>query len=191
MNYKSPFGRLLLGNWALVICAIFYLAWWLFTFKPPQPKGSVIGRALLILAFVFGLTGIISEISALNQPGNIVREGISSIWLLVGGVLAYFVLLAVTGLILHRQVTSELLIITMWAVLELCAVNAWYQAGVLGSTIQIVFVAIIIIASLVSLVCYLLYYRLPYVQGYIDGSIPLIFTALVMTAINLTVMLKG
>ena len=102
----------------------------------------------------------------------------------------YFVLLFLTGILLHRQVTSELLIITGWAVLELCLVNFLYGAGRFPLGITVFLLVLIILAAIASMICYLLYYNLPAYQGYVDGMIPLITVAASMMVVNLILMLK-
>lgn len=179
---------LIYGNWLMVICACFYLAWWIVTFRPPEPRGTPLGRVFLILAFLTGLSGLVWCIRVLNAPvEDVIHSGIPGLWIVIGGVAAYFALLAGTGILLHRQVTSELLIITGWAVVELCLVNYWYQHGNLQIEWGIGLTVIIFSAAVVSLICYLLYYKLPYEKGYIDGCIPLALVATVMTGINLAV----
>ena len=84
------------------------------------------------------------------------------------------------------MVTSELLIITAWAVLELCVVNTLYRCENLVSGTAVRLSVWILAAALVSLVCYLLYYRLPYTAGYIDGCIPLVLAIAVILAVNLS-----
>lgn len=49
--------------------------------------------------------------------------------------------------------------------------------------------AVIGVAALASLVCYVLYYRLGALAGYIDGMLPLLIIAVVMAGLS-AVMLK-
>lgn len=184
---KNGSIMLLYGNWLMVICACFYLAWWMITFKPPAPEGTPVGSVCLTLAFLSGLGGLVWCIRVLNMPVETVHPGFSSLWIAAGGVVAYIILLAGTGVLLHRQVTSELLIITGWAVLELCLVNYWHQMGNLSDVRGMQISVIILAAAIVSLICYLLYYKLPYEKGYIDGCIPLGLVAVVMAGINVAV----
>ena len=101
-----------------------------------------------------------------------------------GGVITYVILLAVTSGLLHRQVTSELLIITAWAVLELSLVSFLYGVGRFSMPVTLGSVILILVAATISMVCYLLYYSLAPYPGFIDGMIPLIAVAVVMMSIN-------
>ena len=51
MNNRSR--SFLYGNWLMVLCACFYLAWWIITFRPPEPKGTTLGRICLICYLLY------------------------------------------------------------------------------------------------------------------------------------------
>ena len=151
-----------LGNWMLVACSVFYLAWWLITFRPPAPKSSAAGTAFLIGAFATGLFGIYKILKGIATfKGEIENTGISAIVLITGGIILYIALLIMTRVIFHRQVTSELFIITGWAVLEIAVINFAWKIGVLQSAGFISWVVAILIIAVISLICYILYYNLP------------------------------
>ena len=181
-----------IGNWLMVVCAAFYLAWWRITFRPPAPEGTPLGSACIILAFITGIAGIVlAGISMNSGSENTERAGIPGIAIVIGGVVTYVVLLAVSSRLFHRQVTSELLIIIVWTVLELCALNSWYQRGKLVFVLTVILAVMVIIVAIASLICYLQYYRVSYEKGYLIGSIPLVLTAAIMAIINLAVLFGG
>ncbi len=176
------------GNWMLLICSIFYLAWWLITFKPPAPKGSIPGTVILIGAFASGLFGIYQILRAITHfDGDVVNAGIPGIMLIIGGIILYLVLLFTTRAVFHRQVTSELFIITGWALLEIAVVNFAWRIDALHTGGFFVWMGVILLIALISLICYVLYYKLPYEKGYIDGCIPLVLVGLTMIALNLSI----
>ena len=110
------------------------------------------------------------------------------VWIIpVLGIISYMILLFVSANLFHRQVTSELFIIVGWTVLELCIVGTLYRYGAIGRGNLAAYITGIIIVTVLSMVCYLLYYDLEYVKGYIDGMIPLILTGIMMVIINLGV----
>ena len=183
-------SKIRIGNWLMVICSIFYLAWWLIVFRPPAPKSSFIGNILLILAFVSGIGGLFFTIREMTVPTEEMHnEGINGIIIIMSGIVLYMVLLLMTKTMFHRQVTSELFIITGWVVLEAAICNYMYAMGVFSVKKAAILAVVVLITGLISLVCYVLYYDLPYVKGYIDGCIPLALVMVVMTLIN--VMIKG
>lgn len=170
------------SNILLVICCAFYLIWWLLTFKPTGAiKGMRTGWLLIpagaagIAAIILAVKGILSaSIGAGLFPGGL---------LLWGGVAAYLVLLAVTRLLIKRPVTTELFLIVGWAVLALSEINVLYGAGRFSHGLAAGFVAAVVAAALISLVCYVLYYNLGNRAGYFDGMIPLLLVALVMAGL--------
>ncbi len=183
---QAGMKEILYGNYSMIACVICYLAWWGITFKPPAPESSLIGNAFLAGAFVFGLAGIFTIIHAITkmmtQPET--HRFISLKAIMIAGIVSYIVLLMVSSKLLHRQVTSELFIIIGWTVLELCLVGTVYRFGNMVITSLTALFAGIIVAAVLSLVCYLLYYKLEYVKGYYDGMIPLILTGVMMVIIN-------
>ena len=95
---------------------------------------------------------------------------------LIGGA-AYVLLFAVTVFIFHRQVTAELFLITAFATLETCAIFAAFQGNF--PTILILIVAV---ATILSMVAYLLYYNVDEVKAFYLGMLPLIVDALQFVA---------
>ncbi|MPM75161.1 hypothetical protein SDC9_122152 [bioreactor metagenome] len=106
--------------------------------------------------------------------------------ILWGGFAAYFVLLAITCFLFKRQVTTELILIVGWAMMELSEIDALYGAGRFGLKAAVILSVMIGLAAVISLLCYVLYYRLEQTAGYIDGMIPLIIVTLVMAGISVT-----
>lgn len=181
--------ELLYGNRSMIACVCCYLAWWIITFRPPAPKGSLMGSVFLLGAFLSGVGGIFLIVHGIiNMTDKPAVNSFIPVWIIpVLGIIAYMVLLFVSANLFHRQVTSELFIIVGWTVLELCLVGTLYRYGAIGRGNLVAYITGIIIVAVVSMVCYLLYYDLEYVKGYIDGMIPLILTGIMMVIINLGV----
>ena len=91
----------------------------------------------------------------------------------IAGVILYIFLLFLTGKLLGRPVTTELFLINGWLVLELCVINA--AAGE-GRAMSHIMIAIIIVAVLwaVSMVLYMLYYRMEPGPAFYAAMVPLI-----------------
>jgi hypothetical protein len=100
-------------------------------------------------------------------------------FILLGGAALFFVMLPVTVIAFHRAVTSELLIIHVWAALELSAVAVLYGTGRFGAGRAVALAALVGIATIAGLICYVLYYRLDETAGYRIGMVPLIADAFV------------
>ena len=184
---NNPVRDLWTGNWIMALCGCFYLAWWIIVFKPPKPRNSPAGLVLLALAFLAGIVGVYLMVKSLMTPIQETRPGmISSFKIMITGAVVYALLLILTVRFFHRQVTSELLIIIAWAVLEFCAVNFLYRCDNMNIITALLLAGIIFMAVLGGLICYILYYRLPYTESFIDGCVPLILAVLTIALINIT-----
>ena len=142
---------------------------------------------LLIPAFAAGLFAIILAVKGI-QSASIDVALFPSKLLLWGGITAYLILLAVTYLLFKRPVTTELFLIIGWAVLALSEINTLYGVGHFSHGLALLFVVVIGVATLVSLVCYVLYYNLADRAGYFDGMVPLLMAALVMAGISIAML---
>ena len=177
-NFNVSLWQVFTGNLLLLCCVLFYLAWWVVTFRPHSSGGS--GGALYIaIAFITGIAAIAllsSGISSLSQDS----KGLPIRFVLVGVAVLFVAALFVTTIGFHRIVTSELMIIFIWAALQLSAVVVLYGTGRFGPGRAATLFALIGIATAASLVCYVLYYRLGAVAGYQVGMAPLSMAAVVM-----------
>lgn len=186
LRLEPPIRHMFLGNALLIGCAFFYLLWWILCFKPTGAIRGMRSGWLLIPAVILGLSALFFLIRGTIRA-DMPRQMISPIWILAGGVVVYFVLLAATWFLLHRQVTTELFLIVIWTVLAFLEVNALYGFGHIerGGVIALFIVAVA--TAILSMVCYILYYGLGPVSGYIDGMIPLIFVVLYMGAMMIVI----
>lgn len=181
--HDFPLKQIFWSNILLIICCVFYLTWWLLAFKPTGAIKGMRTGWLLIPAFVTGLAAVIlavKGIASASVGAVLFPHGV----LLWGGVAAYLILLAVTCLLFKRQVTTELFLIVGWTMLALSEINVLYGAGRFSHRLADTFTVVIGAATMISLVCYVLYYKLEAHAGYVDGMIPLLMAALVMAGIT-------
>ncbi len=175
--------RLFLCNLLLVLCCAFYLAWWLLASRPVNPLKGMQTGWLLLPAVAAGIAGLAFAASGLRAAGD--NPGlIPSGWVLWGGAAAYVLALLITGFLLHRPVTTELFLIVGWAMLALAEASALFGCGALGRGAAMAFVVLIAVGAAVSMVCYVLYYKLPAQAGFIDGIVPLATAALIMAGMD-------
>lgn len=163
--------QLFAGNIALVICMVLYLIWWTIVFKPGGHAG-VFTTACIVLASLAGLAGVILTIQGIGGCQTIVHN-IPGVAITVGGIVVYIALLALTYLLMERPVTTELILIVGWGVLELSAINALYGSGQFGLTLSVILAVVLVAAVIAFLICYLQYYKLEGTAGWIDGMVPL------------------
>ena len=173
------------GNILLILCCAFYLAWWIVAFRPVGAVKGLRSGWLLIPAAVFGIAAVLTicrGISATDHESML----FPAVGIAVAGIIAYFVLLAGTWLIMQRPVTTELFLIVGWAALAAAEISALYGRGAYGMTAALAFIGCVIVMAVISLVCYLLYYNLDSVKGYYDGMIPLVIVAVVTVVMSVT-----
>jgi hypothetical protein len=176
--------QILLGNILLIICCAFYLVWWLLAFRPNGNAHNVKTGLLLIPAIIAGLIAVVFAVKGISSASIetvLFPKGI----LLWGGIAVYLILLVVTYLFFKRPVTTELFLIIGWAVMILSEINVLYGLGRFSYSHVIVFIIVIGVATLISLVCYVLYYNLGGLAGYLDGMVPLLLAALVTAIISI------
>ena len=180
-NFTAPLWEMFAGNLLLLFCSLFYLAWWVVSYRPNSSGGSA-GGFYLAAAFITGAAAIVlmsGGINSLSQDS----KGVP-VWSILSGVAALFlVLLPVTAIAFHRAVTSELIIIHIWAALELSAVAVLNGTGRFGAGRAAILAVLVGIASAAGLICYVLYYRLDETAGYWSGMVPLATDALVMAVL--------
>ena len=172
-----------IGNVLFIVCCAFYLAWWLIAFKPSSAVNGMKTGWLLIPASISGLAGVILNVQTIlaENPAKHLLPGRFLLW---GGIVVYLILLAITVLLLKRPVTSELFLIVGWGMLALAEINALFGTGLFSHKLSGAFLLIISAVVVISLVCYILYYRLDERSGYIAGMIPLLLSALTMAGIS-------
>lgn len=166
------------GNIKLCLCFAFYLAWWVVGFNPWRPIRGIKSAWLLIPALVFGVLALCDI-----MRGTIFVGGpVPGLAIIACGVLSYLVLLAITGGMLQRPVTSELLIIVLWAVVAMLEVNTLAALDCVTAGLGMLLVVLSLAFTGVSLVCYQRFYGLEEKAAFVDGTIPLVLAG-IMTAV--------
>ena len=181
-NFTAPVWQIFAGNLLLFICSIFYLVWWVVCFGPNASGKAVGGSAGMVYltgAFISGIAAIVLMSGGINTLSKDAKS--VPVWLiLLCGIVLFAVMLLITTAVYHRPVTSELIIIHIWAVLELCAVVVLYGTGRFGLGRTVLLLTLVGIAFVAGVICYVLYYRLEGTASYRDGMAPLIIDASVM-----------
>ncbi len=174
MDLQSIGGRILAGNLLFVACCIVYLAWWCVAFRPGFTAPMSIKGILFLVTAALGIMGLGMIISGCNQA----EGGIRYIAVIAAGAAVYILLLLLTNLLMHRQVTTELMLIVFWVCMQVCACNALYGADIIGRTAFIVLAVIAVVVAAAGMICYLKYYELEPMPAFYDGMVPLILFAL-------------
>ena len=188
---NSAFGKIAVGQILLIICCIFYLIWWSISYRPGvevNRAGGLNGILLMITAFC-GLAGVFVSIYGVNVIPKTGRMKITGGQAVIGWILLYVMLLIVTRFIFHRQVTTELLLITGWAALEITVISSLGGAGKLSDTRFFILLAVIVAAVVVSMILYVLYYRMEEMKAFYAAMVPLITEAISMAAVLLVTLI--
>ena len=175
--------QIFFGNVLFIICCAFYLAWWLLAFKPSGAITGIKSGWLLIPAAVTGVWGVVLALRSIlgARQENRLFPGSVILW---GGVAFYIVLSVITVWLFKRPMTSELFLIVGWGMFALAEINVLFGYGLFSHKQSIGFILLICAAIIISLICYILYYRLDERGGFIDGMIPLILAALSTAGIS-------
>jgi len=177
-NFTAPLWEIFAGNLLLLFCSLFYLVWWVVSFRPNSSGGSA-GVFYITAAFITGVAAIAlmsGGINSLSQDS----KSLPVRFILLGSAALFLVLLLVTAIAFHRIVTSELIIIHIWAALELSVVAVLYGTGRFGPGRAATLATLVGIATVIGLICYVLYYRLDGTASYWNGMVPLMMDAFVM-----------
>lgn len=175
-NINSPLFRIYLGNLLLLVCCLFYLAWWIVVFKPNRTRRQG-GTFFIVSAFITGITSILlisTAIAGLTQNSQILPIK----FILQGGIVMFIIILAITTRIFHRVITSELLIIHFWMIMELAMIDVLYSNGHFGFANALSYLILIGITTVINLTCYVIYYRFNEQARYMIGMVPLVLAAI-------------
>lgn len=177
-DFTAPLWQVFSGNLLLLFCSLFYLIWWVVSFRPGSSGGAA-GAICLAAAFITGIAAIALMSVGITSLSQIFK-GIQVRYILIGAAVLYVLLLLITVTVFHRQVTSELLIMHIWVALELSAIAVLRGTGRFGLGSFVTVAVLIGVATVIGLICYVLYYRLDGMASYQVGMVPLITDAAVM-----------
>ncbi len=181
--------RILTGQTLLVLCCVFYLIWWYRGYRPGAVSGRVSGinGILLLITAILGVAGLTFS---LMQVPVITSPKISPMVIVIAGIVSYFAFLLITRYGFHRIVTTELILIVGWTVLEMTVINRLSAAGMLSVRGFAVMCIVIAAAFLISIVLYVAYYRMEEMKAFYAAMVPLITEASAM-AVLIGMMIAG
>ena len=168
--------HIITGQTLLIACCIFYMIWWYRGFRPnveADRMGGINGILLLITA-VLGVAGILFSLMPTPETAG-TKYG--QMYIIIGGIAAYIILMMVTKYAFNRIVTSELFLIIGWTMLELSLLNRLDGSGLLtGTRLMAVYVSVLL-AFIISMVLYVAYYRMEDNAAFYSAMVPLITEA--------------
>lgn len=169
------------GNIKLLLCFAFYLAWWIIAFNPKTPIRGLQSAWLLIPALILGILAMFD----ITQGIVLVGGPIPGMAIVVFGATNYLALFIITSVLLHRPVTTELLIIVLWLTIALLEVDSLVALESIAFGWGVILAILCLAGAAASLVCYQLFYKLDAVAAFVDGAIPLLLAGVMTGAITL------
>lgn len=168
----GPLNQIVDGSAALFTCMALYLIWWTLVFKPETGRSTAFSTACIIIAALAGILGVMLTVTGY---GTLPEPKTFPNWMIVvGGLIVYVILMFATYALFKRPVTTELFLIVGWGVLELSLINSLYGNATYSGALAIAMTGILLIAIVVFMACYTLYYSLGGMRGWTCGMIPLI-----------------
>lgn len=179
--------QVIFGQILLILCCAVYLVWWYRGFRPGITVSRIggINGILLLITAAFGFAGIFFSLTPIAAEREFL---ISQSSIVMAGVVVYILLMLVTMGVFHRVVTTELVLIVGWTVLEAVVVNRLYAAGALSGSGALVEGIVIAAAFLISIVLYVAYYRMEEMKAFYYAMVPLVTEAAAMGVLTCLVL---
>lgn len=174
-SVSRAFHHVMSGQILLVVCSIIYIVWWAISFRPGQQVNRAGGfrGILLLITAVSGMAGVYLSVKGLNSLPT-AGEKLNGLGICLSGVILYFAAMVVTMRFFSRPVTTELILITGFLVLELCMVNGLNASGNLSDTCFTVMLVANIATYIIGMILYVLYYRVEAWRAFYLAMVPLI-----------------
>ena len=179
--------QVIFGQILLILCCAVYLVWWYRGFRPGVTVSRIggINGILLLITAALGFAGIFFSLAPIAAEREFL---ISQSSIVMAGVVVYILLMLVTMGVFHRVVTTELVLIVGWTVLEAVVVNRLYAAGALSGSGVLVEGLVIAAAFLISIVLYVAYYRMEEMKAFYYAMVPLVTEAAAMGVLTCLVL---
>ena len=178
-----------MGQMILILCFIVYLIWWYRGFRPGVNVSRVggVNGILLVVMIASGIFGVMFSLSSTEST----PPKINPMVIFIAGVLVYIVLLMVTLFAFNRTVTTELILIVGWTVLEVFVINRLNAAGTLSDRGFFTMCIVIAAAFIISIILYVAYYKMEDMMAFYSAMIPLAAGAISMIILVGICMMKG
>lgn len=178
------------GNLLLTLCPIAYLLWWISAYRTGENIRTFFSDLMFAITLAAGVVGAIRLGRGLEDlPAAVKAAAPINRWLVIGaGFLIYLLLFAVTKWIMKRPLTTELLLIAAWGTFECYQLDLMVGKGVLERGDGWGLMVLVLAVSAISLICYMLYYKLPKKAAWADGMIPLVLVAAATGLITFRIM---
>lgn len=169
-NINSTGWRIFAGNILMLLTGFCYLAWWTVAFMPGKSYPAQLSAVLISCAFAFGGASLVLLGFTFTKH---TPKLFSVFYIFVSAAILYIVLLFITKNYMGRTVTSELLIMIVWAAFEIGTLDVLAGTHQIAPAAAVICAVLILIASVAGFICYIEYYKLFGMNQFISGLIPL------------------
>lgn len=171
-----------MGQALLIVCCVFYLAWWYRAYRPGVSVSQIggINGVLLFITMALGISGTVFSLTLIPEVSG---PDHYPLMITGAGIAAYTVLLLVTKFVFHRIVTAELFLIVAWTVLEVLVIHSLYAGKFLSDSGVVFLGSVITAAFVISMVLYMAYYRMEEVKAFYAAMVPLVTEAVAMAVL--------
>ncbi len=168
--------QIIAGQVLLIVCCIFYMIWWYRGFRPNVEVDRIGGLngILLLITAILGVAGVFFSLMPTPETTGIKYN---QMYIIIGGIAAYIILMMVTKYAFSRIVTSELFLIVGWTMLELSLLNRLSGSGMLSGTKLVTVYVSIALAFVISMILYVAYYRMEDNAAFYSAMAPLVTEA--------------
>lgn len=164
----------------LCLCCVSYIIFWLNGYQPDKAyrRAQPLSITLFVITFALGLAGVCLVAKGFQSAG--VETRIKGSWIIITAVLLYILTGFITLHFFHRPITTELLLITVWAAFMAELINVTGSGSYIsGSCVKVSWILLILVYA-VCMVLYVLYYRMEPSIAYWLAAVPLLAIAIDM-----------
>ena len=165
--------QIVIGQILMVICCTFYLIWWYLGYRPNTQVNRTegINGVLLMLTAAFGVVGLVLSLMPVEETSSTKYR---QLYIVIGGIAAYIILMLITKYGFHRIVTTELFLIVGWTMFEMSLLNRLSGSGLLAGPRLVIMYVVISAAFVISMILYVAYYRMEDMKAFYAAMVPLI-----------------
>jgi len=178
--FKFPYWGIITGHMLFILSGVFYSIYWILNYYNQNNKTHIFSSLLFILSLLVGILGTILLVYTLAGISDQIT-GQFKIWHIILFSVVFFILsLFITSKVFHRQFTSEIFFIMLWAGIEISCIYAFYCLNWFSVSQFIVSLSLAFICLLVGMVCYIIHYKIPEKERFINGLVPYLVISLYM-----------
>lgn len=180
--------QIVIGQILMFICCIFYLLFWYHGYRPDNQvnRAEGINGVLLTLTLAFGIAGLIFSLIPVEKA-SITKY--RQMYIVIGGIAAYIILMVITKYGFQRIVTTELFLIVGWTMLEMSLLNRLSGSGLLVGPKLAIMYGVIAAAFNISMVLYVAYYRMEDMKAFYVAMVPIVTEGVSMGVLVLMLLL--